>query len=87
MRRIAKFLRGSRLLLKAVPALRAFQMQVPEARLVRDRLIIRAALTLSRQAEVTYAAELYDDGAGMIDEQGLRERFNLLVAEWTMGDN
>ncbi len=44
-------------------------------------------VTLSRQAEVTYAAELYDDGAGMIDEQGLRERFNLLVAEWTMGDN
>ena len=44
-------------------------------------------ITLSRQAEVTYAAELFDGGAGMIDEQGLRERFSLVAAEWTTGEN
>ena len=44
-------------------------------------------IVLSRQAEVTYAAELYDGGAGMIDEQALRERFGLVVAEWTTGEN
>ena len=44
-------------------------------------------VTLSRQAEVTYAAELFDGGAGMIDEQGLRERFSLIVSEWTTGEN
>lgn len=42
---------------------------------------------LSRQAEVTYAAELIDGGAGRIDEQGLRDRFGLLAAEWTTGEN
>ena len=44
-------------------------------------------ITLSRQAEVTYAAELFDGGAGMIDEQKLRERFSLIVSEWTTGEN
>ncbi len=43
-------------------------------------------IALSKQAEVTYAAELYDGGAGMIDEQTLRESFNLIVAEWTTGE-
>ncbi len=42
---------------------------------------------LSRQAEAAYAAELYDDGAGMIDESALRERFSLIAAEWTAGEN
>ena len=42
---------------------------------------------LSRQAERTYAAELYDACAGLIDEQGLRERFGLVVSEWTTGEN
>lgn len=44
-------------------------------------------IVLSRQAEVTYAAELYGDGMGMIDEQTLRERFGLLTVEWTTGEN
>lgn len=44
-------------------------------------------IVLSRQAEITYAAELYEDGAGLIDEQTLRERFGLVVAEWTTGEN
>ncbi len=44
-------------------------------------------VTLSRQAEVTYAAELFNDGAGMIDETALRERFALIQAEWTTGEN
>ncbi len=44
-------------------------------------------ITLSRQAEAVYAAELYDGGAGMIDESMLRERFALIAAEWTAGEN
>ena len=44
-------------------------------------------VTLSRQAEVTYAAELFNGGAGMISEQELRERFSLIVGEWTTGEN
>ena len=44
-------------------------------------------IVLSRQAEVTYAAELFDDGAGLIDEQTLRECFGLVAAEWTTGEN
>lgn len=44
-------------------------------------------MTLARQAEATYAAELYDGGAGMIDEQTLREGFSLTAAEWTTGEN
>ncbi len=44
-------------------------------------------VTLSRQAEVTYAAELFNDGAGMIDESQLHERFALIQSEWTTGEN
>ena len=44
-------------------------------------------IVLSRQAEVTFAAEVHDEGLGMIDEQSLRERFSLLTAEWTTGEN
>lgn len=44
-------------------------------------------IVLSRQAEVVYAAEFYDDGMGMMDEQGVRERFGLVAAEWTAGEN
>ena len=44
-------------------------------------------IVLSRQPEVVYSAELYDGGAGMIDEQTVRERFGLIVAEWTTGEN
>ena len=47
----------------------------------------RGRIVLSRQAEVSYAAELFDEGDGMIDEQGLRERFGLVAAEWTTGEN
>lgn len=39
-------------------------------------------ITLSRQAEVTYAAELFDGGAGMMDEALIRESFSLIAAEW-----
>ncbi|MBE7003515.1 MAG: VCBS repeat-containing protein [Ruminococcaceae bacterium] len=44
-------------------------------------------ILLSNQAEITYAAEIYYEGAGMIDEQTLRESFNLIMAEWTTGEN
>ena len=44
-------------------------------------------IVLSRQAEVIYAAELYGEGMGLIDEQTLRERFGLLTVEWTTGEN
>ena len=44
-------------------------------------------ITLSRQAGVTYAAELFDGSAGWIDEQTLRENFGLIMAEWTTGEN
>lgn len=44
-------------------------------------------IVLARQPEVTYSAELYNDGAGLIDEAALRERFNLIVAEWMTGEN
>lgn len=44
-------------------------------------------IVLSRQAEIVYAAEFYDGGGGMIDEQGARERFGLMVTEWTTGEN
>lgn len=47
----------------------------------------RGRIVLSRQAEISYAAELFDEGDGMIDEQGLRERFGLVAAEWTTGEN
>ena len=43
-------------------------------------------IVLARQAEVTYAGELFHDGAGMIDEQTLRDSFGLIVAEWAMGE-
>ncbi len=44
-------------------------------------------VTLSRQAEATYAAELRDEGMGLIDEQTLRENFSLVSAEWATGEN
>lgn len=44
-------------------------------------------IVLSRQAEVTYSAELYEGGASLIDGQTLRERFSFVVAEWTTGEN
>lgn len=44
-------------------------------------------IVLSRQAKVTYAAELFGDGMGMIDEKTLREGFSLTAAEWTTGEN
>ena len=44
-------------------------------------------LVLAQRAEVVYAAELYGGGAGMIDEQTLRDGFSLVEAEWTTGEN
>ncbi|MBR3562094.1 MAG: VCBS repeat-containing protein [Oscillospiraceae bacterium] len=44
-------------------------------------------IVLSRQPEVVYSAEIFGDGAGMIDEQTVRERFGLVVTEWTTGEN
>ncbi len=54
----------------------------------RAQLVSRIGrIVLARQAEASYAAELYDDGAGLIDEQTLREGFSLIAAEWTTGEN
>ncbi len=54
----------------------------------RTALSARAGrITLSRQAEVTYAAEIVGDGMGLIDEQTLHESFGLVTAEWTTGEN
>jgi len=54
----------------------------------RAQLAARSGrIVLARQAEVIHAAELFDEGMGFIDEQTLRESFNLTVAEWVSGDN
>ena len=42
---------------------------------------------LLRQPEAVYAAELTDAAEGMIDEQGLRDRFAMIVSEWNAGEN
>ncbi len=55
---------------------------------IRSQLALRnGRILLARQAEVTYAADLYGEGMGMIDEQTLRESFGLNAAEWTTGEN
>ena len=43
--------------------------------------------TLARQVEATYAAELGKAWGAALDETSLRDRFSLIVAEWTTGDN
>lgn len=43
--------------------------------------------TLTRQVEATYAAEFGEGWNEEHDEQMLRERFSLIMAEWTTGDN
>lgn len=43
--------------------------------------------TLTRQVEATYAAEFGEGWNEARDEQLLRERFSLITAEWTTGDN
>ncbi len=44
-------------------------------------------IVLARQAEVSYAADIYNGGDDWIDEQTLRESFSLIQAEWTTGEN
>ena len=44
-------------------------------------------ILLTQQAETVYAAELYGDGLGLMDEQTLKESFSLNAAEWTTGEN
>ena len=54
----------------------------------RAQLAMRGGrILLARQAQVTYAAELYGGGMDMIDEQTLRESFGLDATEWTTGEN
>ena len=43
--------------------------------------------TLTRQVEAVYAAEIGDTWNMQLTEQSLRDRFSLIMAEWTMGDN
>ena len=43
--------------------------------------------TLTRQVEAVYAAEIGETWNVQLTEQSLRERFSLIMAEWTMGDN
>ena len=42
---------------------------------------------LTQQVEAVYAARIGDAWNITLDEQSLRERFSLITAEWTMGDN
>ena len=42
---------------------------------------------LTQQVEAVYAAEIGSAWNITLDEQSLRERFSLITAEWTMGDN
>lgn len=42
---------------------------------------------LTQQVEAVYAAEIGKEWNVTLDEQSLRERFSLITAEWTMGDN
>ena len=44
-------------------------------------------VALTRQVEAVYAAELGETWGVQLDEQSLRDRFSLIVAEWTTGDN
>ena len=43
--------------------------------------------TLTRQLEATFAAELGEEWNVTLDEQTLRDRFSLIVAEWNAGDD
>ena len=43
--------------------------------------------TLTRQVEAVYAAEIGDTWNMQLTEQSLRDRFSLIMAEWTMDDN
>lgn len=43
--------------------------------------------TLTRQVDAEYAAELFDAWGTALDEEGVRARFSLITAEWTMSDN
>ena len=44
-------------------------------------------ITLARQVEAVYAAEIGETWDVQLTEQSLRDRFSLIMAEWTMGDN
>ena len=48
---------------------------------------IGSRFVLTQQVEAVYAARIGDVWNITLDEQSLRERFSLITAEWTMGDN
>ena len=48
---------------------------------------IGSRFVLTQQVEAVYAARIGDTWNITLDEQSLRERFSLITAEWTMGDN
>ena len=48
---------------------------------------IGSRFVLTQQVEAVYAARIGDAWNITLDEQSLRERFSLITAEWTMGDN
>ena len=45
------------------------------------------SFVLAQQVDAVYAAEIGSKWSVQLDEQSLRERFSLIMAEWTMGDN
>ena len=49
--------------------------------------VIGSRFVLTQQVEAVYAARIGDAWNITLDEQSLRERFSLITAEWTMGDN
>ena len=48
---------------------------------------IGSRFVLTQQVEAVFAARIGDAWNITLDEQSLRERFSLITAEWTMGDN
>lgn len=52
-----------------------------------NRATLGNRFVLTRQVEAVYAAELFEPWGVTLDETALRERFSLITAEWTTGDN
>lgn len=52
-----------------------------------ERARMGARFSLTRQVEAEYAAELFEPWDAALDEEGVRARFSLITAEWTMSDN
>lgn len=52
-----------------------------------DPAIRSGKILLSRQMDAVYAADLMDDAGKLMNEQTLRDNFNLITSEWITGEN